>query len=308
MYAYLVNINTTTNKHMITNFLNYLQYEKRSSIHTVSAYENDLKQFNQFCLNHLGVNEEDFDSTQVKFDTVRAFVVQLIDNKITPRSVNRKIASINAYYKFLLQKELISELPTKKLKALKLSKRLPSFVKQQEIDHLFNPSIFAENKYPDRDRLIIELLYGTGIRLSELINIKVSDINFANNTLKVLGKRNKERLIPLHQELIESLKSFIATQNKSDGAYLITTPKHNKAYPSMIQKIVKTYLSKVSSSEKKSPHVLRHTFATHLLNNGAELNAIKDLLGHSNLAATQIYTHNSISRLKKIFNKTHPKS
>jgi len=294
---------------MVKNFLNYLKYEKRSSSNTLEAYQNDLSQFEIFC--HAQLNEIEkasFDIAQVKFDMVRAWVVELIDNELSPRSVNRKIASLNAYYRYLLEREIITELPTKKLKALKVSKRLPQFVKEQEIPQLFSTKNYATSKYPDRDKLVIELFYGTGIRLSELINIKVGDINFANKTLKVLGKRNKERLIPLHHDLALLLEQFIEKHLKDEVDFLITTPKNKQAYSSMIQKIVRNYLTLASSSEKKSPHILRHSFATHLLNNGAELNAIKDLLGHANLSATQIYTHNSIGRLKKIFNKTHPKS
>lgn len=296
---------------MIKNFLNYLQYERRSSSNTLEAYKKDLEQFEAYCqLDALSedVDNEPFDIAHAKFEHVRGWVVSLIDQKLSPRSVNRKIASLNAYYRYLLEREEIQELPTKKLRSLKVSKKLPHFVKEQEIPQLFSLENFSTSKYPDRDRLVIELFYGTGIRLSELINIRVGDINFSNKNLKVLGKRNKERLIPIHFDLLLLLQEYIEKQNKDESDFLVTTPKHKQAYPSMIQKIVRSYLSKASSSEKKSPHILRHSFATHLLNNGAELNAIKDLLGHANLSATQIYTHNSIGRLKKIFDKTHPKS
>ncbi len=296
---------------MIKKFLNYLQYEKRSSTNTLGAYKKDLEQFEEYCFTveaQSTSEDQSFDISQAKFELVRGWVVSLIDQKLSPRSVNRKIASLNAYYRYLLERNIIQEMPTKKLKSLKVSKKLPHFVKEQEIPQLFSIDNFSTSKYPERDRLVIELFYGTGIRLSELINIKVGDISLTGKHLKVLGKRDKERLIPIHFDLVLLLEQYLEKHVKDEGDYLITTPRGKQAYPSMIQKIVRNYLTKASSAEKKSPHILRHSFATHLLNNGAELNAIKDLLGHANLSATQIYTHNSIGRLKKIFNKTHPKS
>ncbi|MBX2840392.1 MAG: tyrosine-type recombinase/integrase [Flammeovirgaceae bacterium] len=293
---------------MIQSFLNYLQYEKRSSPHTIKSYKKDLEQFNDFCVSQILSETETIALENVQYETIRGWIVQLISDEISPRSVNRKIATINTFYKFLLKKGKIEDLPTRKLQSLKYSKKLPNFVKEAEMEGVFESGFPEGQNYSMKEKLVIELFYGTGIRLSELINLKVEDINLNNKVLKVLGKRNKERMIPINAKLLELLENYITIHELTPDHFLITTDKGKQAYPSMIYKIVNNYLSLYTTSGKKSPHTLRHTFATHLLNNGADLNAIKDLLGHANLAATQIYTHNSIERIKKIFEQAHPKA
>ncbi|WP_020533607.1 tyrosine-type recombinase/integrase [Flexithrix dorotheae] len=293
---------------MIQSFLNYLQYEKRSSPHTIKSYKKDLEQFHEFCLSQFPLGTETVVLETMDYEMIRSWVIQLIADEISPRSVNRKIATINTFYKFLLKKGVIEDLPTRKLQSLKYSKKLPNFVKETEMEGVFETGFPEGQNYSMKEKLVIELFYGTGIRLSELINLKVEGINLNTRVLKVLGKRNKERMIPINDKLLELLENYIKTNELSQDNFLITTDKGKKAYPSMIYKIVNNYLSLYTTSGKKSPHTLRHTFATHLLNNGADLNAIKDLLGHANLAATQIYTHNSIERIKKIFEQAHPKA
>jgi integrase/recombinase XerC len=243
---------------------------------------------------------------------IRSWIVTLVEQQLDPSSINRKIACLRSFYKFLLRQEVITSNPTAKLKILKTPKRLPHFVLENDmVSMLDNQGRFEMNFSGLRDQVIIELFYGTGMRLSELLSLKISQVNHAERTLKVLGKRNKERIIPFTSQLETVLQAYLKARQKEfsiENDLLIVTDTGEKGYPMFIQRIVKKYLRAYSSVEKKSPHVLRHTYATHLLNKGAEINAVKDLLGHSSLAATQVYTHNSMEKLKRVFDQAHPKA
>ena len=283
-------------------FLNFIKTERRLSPHTIKSYSSDLKQFSKFLSKVCNINS---DINQVTFQTIRSWVVCLLENNINPRSVNRKISVLKSYYKFLLQEGILSYNPMIKIISPKTSKRLPSFVDKDDIQNLLDKVKFENNYIGNRDRLIIEFFYVTGIRLSELINIKISDIDFYNNHIKVLGKRNKERLIPLSNNMTNKLKNYV---NENDISEYLFNNKGKKMYSKLVYRLVKKHLNLVSSIDNKGPHVLRHTFATHMLNNGADINAIKELLGHSNLNATQVYTHNSIEKLKSVYNQAHPRA
>ncbi|WP_420582730.1 tyrosine-type recombinase/integrase [Reichenbachiella sp.] len=291
---------------MIKPFLKYLLQEKRYSSHTVQAYETDLLQFQDY----LECIDLELTLEEAGHKMLRAWVVSLIEADINPRSVNRKIASLRSFYKFLLKREVISENPATKLRPLKTAKALPEFVLKDEMDVLLDRVEFSDDFEGTRDKLIIELLYGTGIRLSELIHLKDQDVDHFNQSIKVLGKRNKERIIPLTLGNIRLIEAYakVKEQVVATDDWLLTTDKGKKCYPMMVYRIVQKYLGYISKVYKKSPHVLRHTYATHLLNNGADLNAVKDLLGHSSLAATQVYTHNSLDKLKSVFDQAHPKA
>jgi len=241
---------------------------------------------------------------------VRGWAVSLVEAELHHRSVNRKLATLRSFYGYLLRCKVITMNPMLRVSALKTDKPLPQFVEEKSLLLLFEEMEFGADFEGLRDRLILELLYGTGMRLAELLELKDGDINFYDLTLKVMGKRSKQRVIPIYKNLADLVKSYQALKNEQFPGtnVLILTNKGEPAYAVLIQRIVKKYLSAVTSLQKRSPHVLRHTFATHLLNNGADLNSIKDLLGHSSLAATQVYTHNSIEKLKKIFKQSHPKA
>ncbi len=292
---------------MIDSFLNYLRFEKRFSPHTIVSYQNDLSQFESF----LKDQYED-QPASADYGMVRSWIVQLVEKKSDPLSVNRKIASLRSYYKFLMRQEVISKDPMVKIKVLKTKKKLPHFVKEADMVTVLDQQQFEDSHDGWRERLILELLYGTGMRLSELINLKENQVNLRDWTLKVLGKRNKERVIPFSESLVSIIKGYCIVRNKEvearDHGCLIVSDTGGKCYPMLVYRIVKKHLSKFASVEKGSPHVLRHTYATHLLNKGAEINAVKDLLGHSSLAATQVYTHNSMEKLKKVFDQAHPKA
>ncbi len=291
---------------LLDEFLKYLQLEKRYSPHTVKAYQNDLTQF----LDYL---EETYESVlqKAKHPMVRSWLAQMLDYGISPRSVNRKITALKSFYKFLLKEEIIFEDPTIKIVPPKMSKNLPAFVEEGQMRHLLDELDFKGDYAGVRDKLIIELFYSTGIRQAELINLKIKDFDLSSNVIKVLGKRNKERLIPLTKELRQKIDAYLNLRAElpiKDSTYLLLTNKGKKLYPTLVYRQVNHYLSQVTSLDKKSPHVLRHTFATHMLNNGADLNAIKELLGHANLSATQVYTHNTIDKLKKVYNQAHPRA
>ncbi|MGB0806036.1 MAG: tyrosine-type recombinase/integrase [Salibacteraceae bacterium] len=288
-------------------FQKYLQSEKRFSNHTVKAYITDLNQFSNFIIDN-GFSSSIMD---VGHKDIRSWLVSLVnESNISSNSINRKLSSLKTYFRFLQLTQVLSVNPTVKVVAPKMSKKLPEFVDQSSMNKLLNVGVFEEGFEGERNQLIIELLYQTGIRLSELIGISIDDIQELSKTVKVLGKRNKQRLVPLNAEIIKLCVSYLKHRNEIDVSCdsLIVTKKGKKAYPKMIYNIVNSYLAKVSTISKKSPHVLRHTFATHMLNNGADLNTIKELLGHANLSATQIYTHNSFEKLKTIYNQAHPRA
>ena len=291
-------------------FLNYLKYEKRVSPHTVTAYEHDLSQFFSFLQEKLEV----YQLEDVQTEDIRAWVISLLeDEELQAKSVNRKISAVRAFYRYKLKIKEISYNPTLVLQAPKVPKKLPQYVDQKDMAHLFEDVPFEETFEGLRDRTILELFYATGMRLSELLNIKTQDIHLQDNTIKVLGKRNKERIVPFGNRMSELLTSYMENLQKkfNEGTknnYIFVTANGDQLYPKAVYRIVRKYLDMVTTIDKRSPHVIRHTFATHLLNNGADLNAIKTILGHSSLAATQVYTHNSIEKLKSIYNQAHPRA
>ncbi|HTH82957.1 MAG TPA: tyrosine-type recombinase/integrase [Mucilaginibacter sp.] len=291
-------------------FIQYIKFEKRYSPHTVSAYRSDLDQFITF-LNH--PDETVIHPSQITHYQIRNWMVELMNQQLTARSINRKVATLRKYFKFLVQEGVLTINPSSKINTPKIPKHLPVVVEGARLTQMLdNSEVFTDDFKGTRDKLVIEMLFGTGMRLSELIGVKESDINTYEGTVKVLGKRNKERILPLNHELRLLLTKYLElkkSENFSNNSLtLIVTDKGANAYPKLIYLIVQQYLSHISTQNKKSPHVLRHTFATSLLNNGADLNAIKELLGHANLSATQIYTHNSVERLKSIYKQAHPKA
>lgn len=292
----------------VEQFLIYLQHEKRYSSHTIQSYKTDLLQFGDFMLNTF-----ELPLTEVKYVHVRNFMVFLMDDKISANSVGRKLSTLRSFYKFLLRENTIVSNPMALVKAPKVPKKLPVFVDEAKLDLLLDSTEFFNDSFSSvRDRLIVETLFGTGMRLAELLSLKETDINFYDSTIRVTGKRNKERVIPISKTLMQQLKEYAALKtlqnfdNKTPG--LIVTDKGDAAYPQLIRRIVRRYLTYISTQDKRSPHVLRHSYATSLLNRGADLNAIKELLGHASLAATQVYTHNSVERLKTIYKQAHPKA
>lgn len=289
-------------------FSEYLSLEKNYSKHTVSAYIRDLEMFQEF-LN----GEHDSELIEnVNYSEIRQWIVELVNSGISNRTINRKVSSLNAYYKFLQKAQQIETNPLRKHKALKVGKKVQLPFSEDELKLVLEDSIEVEDFESARDKLIIELFYATGIRRIELVNMKLSNVDFSKKQIKVLGKRNKERYMPLLSSLVKSFDTYIDYRNSlstiRDKEYLFLTKKGVKIYEMLVYRIINKYFSIASSKAKCSPHVLRHSFATHLLNEGADLNAVKELLGHTSLAATQVYTHNSISELKKVYAKTHPRN
>lgn len=290
-------------------FIQYIKFEKRYSPHTVSAYQSDLDQFFKF----LNEPEQTINNpAEITYQHIRNWMVHLM-GEMTARSVNRKIATLRKYFKFLLREGLITDNPTSKIQSPKNVKRLPVVVEDEKLNAMLNSEeVFGDDFGGVRDKLVLEILFGTGIRLAELVGLKEQDIDIYNDTIKVLGKRNKERIVPINHELKLLLEQYIHLKKNQSfdniSVTLIVTNKGSDVYPKFIYLIVNKYLSYISTQNKKSPHVLRHTFATSLLNRGADLNAIKELLGHANLSATQVYTHNSVERLKSIYKQAHPKA
>lgn len=290
----------------IQSFVDYLSLEKNYAAHTVAAYRKDVEDFQSFLL----TNFSDDNLTEVNYAQIRSWIIELVDSGLSNRSINRKTSSLNTYYKFLIKIGDVADSPLAKHKALKVQKKVHIPFSEQEIEAVLN-SAATHDFEAMRNKLIVELLYSTGVRRSELINLKLKDIDFEQQQIKVLGKRNKERYIPLLTTVQETLKSYLemrkALPQIKAPDFLFLTQKGAQIYAALVYRIINTYFSEFSSKVKKSPHILRHSFATHLLNHGADLNAVKELLGHSSLAATQVYTHNNISELKKVYAKAHPR-
>lgn len=289
-------------------FADYLQLEKKYSSHTVTAYLKDLGSFQIFAHTEYGYSG----IQQVNYSVIRSWIVFLVDSKISNRTVNRKISSLKTYYKFLLKTGEIEASPLGKHKALKTSKKIQVPFSEMEIIEVMEQLKSEQGFESLRNRLIVELFYSTGIRRAELINIKMNDIFLAQKTLKVLGKRNKERIIPLLPSVIQTISEYLPYRdelgNIKDRDYLFLTPKGVKVYESLVYRVINSYFSAASEKVKKSPHILRHSFATHLLNEGADISSVKELLGHSSLASTQVYTQNSIAQLKEVYRKSHPRN
>jgi len=292
----------------LINFLHFIEFEKRYSPNTIISYKNDLTQFYIF-LNITDKTENDI-IKNIDFRDIKEWIYSLSEQNITNKTINRKISTLKKYYKFLLREGIVNKNPLTKIISPKQPKKLTKFVNQEQINILLDDSLFDSSKNKQTDKLIISLLYGTGMRLSELINLKINDVLFSEKKLKVLGKRNKERFIPLHDKLLTDLKNYFTyrTSLSPDNNYILQTLKGKQLYHKYVYRVVNKYLTLVTTIDKKSPHILRHTFATHILNNGAELNAVKELLGHSNLSATQIYTHNTFEKIKNIYKQAHPRN
>tara|TARA_Y100000385_G_C13064420_1_gene626005 strand:- start:249 stop:1133 length:885 start_codon:yes stop_codon:yes gene_type:complete len=288
---------------LINNFLEYLKIEKRYSNHTLVSYENDLFQFDNYLSNFY----DSLSLVSVDMIHVRSYMVELLELQLAKSSVARKISTIKSLYKFLKKEQVISSSPVQLLETPKIDKRLPTFIKEDEIINLFEEFKFEDSFNGKRDRLILALLYQTGIRLSEIIGLKNKDVRVQE--IKVLGKRNKERIIPISSIVSSLVVDYLNDKNFAfpGNNFFLVTDKGNKLYEKFVYRKVNYYLSMVSSKQKKSPHILRHTFATHMLNNGADLNAIKEILGHENLSATQVYTHNTFQKLKSIHKQSHPR-
>ncbi len=289
-------------------FINYLLLEKNYSKLTVNAYQNDLEDFSGFIKDEYETNS----INKVNYSQIRSWIVSLVENGLSNRSINRKVSALNTYYKFLLKVGDVNLNPLSKHRALKTSKKVQIPFSEAEIKTVLDDLNFADDFESVRDKFIIELFYSTGIRRIELVELKLSSLDLDNKTLKVLGKRNKERIVPLLKSVVQTAVQYLNFRNKletiSDVEYLFLTKKGVKIYETLVYRIINEYFSLASSKVKKSPHILRHSFATHLLNQGADLNAVKELLGHSSLAATQVYTHNSIAELKKVHINAHPRS
>ncbi|CAM1374117.1 tyrosine-type recombinase/integrase [Tenacibaculum xiamenense] len=294
-------------RNLIDKFLEYLEYEKKYSKHTVAAYRRDLTDFIDYC-------EGEFDQDNLKeihYNQIRSWIVMLVDQGLVNRSVNRKISSLKTFYNFLQKIGEINVNPLAKHKSLKVQKKISVPFTEKEVNEVIELLKVKDDFEGVRNRLIVELLYSTGIRRAELINIKESDINFEEKLLKVLGKRNKERFVVLLPFVMDTIRSYMKKKNEleklEDNDYLLLTKKGVKLYETLVYRIINSYFRGVSTKVKKSPHILRHAFATHLLNKGASLYSVKELLGHSSLASTQVYTHSSLEELKQVYNKTHPR-
>ncbi len=289
-------------------FFNYLRYEKHYSAHTLLAYQTDLQQFAGYLLAQYSIP----DINQADHTLIRSWIVSLVQQNLDPRTVHRKLASLRSYYKFELKHGRMQQNPAALVVAPKMKKRLPAFIPEEPLVNLLDNLEFADTFEGWRDKLILEFLYGTGVRISELAGVKQTDVNAFDGTVRVLGKGNKERIVPVNKSLVSCIAAYTAARNRqfpdNPTPYLVVTNSLQKVYPKLIYRTVTKYMRQITSSDHTNPHVLRHSFATHLLNKGADLSAIKDLLGHSSLAATQVYTHNSIEKLKEAFEKAHPKA
>ncbi|WP_052444223.1 tyrosine-type recombinase/integrase [Flammeovirga sp. OC4] len=289
---------------ILQSFLTYLEFEKKVSSHTITAYRIDLEQFQAF------LKEEDGNASLEKATKaeVRIWVASLMESDLSPRSINRKSTSLKSFYKYLKQCGIIEIDPAKTLHVLKTSKRIPQYVKPQEMDNMLNGEVFDDSFDGIRDKLIFEFLYGTGLRANELLSIQVKDLDFYKNTVKVLGKRDKERIVPLHAVLVQQLKTYLSNRKEHQNPDLFLLQDGATLKYSQLYSLVKHYLELNTTAGKKSPHILRHSFATNILEKGAALNDVKELLGHANLSATQIYTHSSLQRMKKVHAQAHPRA
>tara|TARA_R110000737_G_scaffold341211_1_gene364751 strand:+ start:139 stop:1032 length:894 start_codon:yes stop_codon:yes gene_type:complete len=292
---------------LLSQFISYLSLEKNYSKHTVKAYENDIIEFSHFCEMQYDIADID----KVDYSLIRLWIVNLSEREINNRSINRKISSLKSYFKFLQKIEVLDLNPLIKHKALKTSKKLEIPFSEIEMQNVLSIIEYTNDFEGVRDELLIHVLYATGMRRAELLELRLSDVDFETMTIKVLGKRNKERFIPLLSETKSKFKSYfvkrLGLNEIKEANYVFLTKSGNKMYETLVYRLINKYFRVVSSKVKTSPHILRHTFATHLLNKGADLNAVKELLGHSSLASTQVYTHNSISELKKVHSKAHPR-
>jgi len=291
---------------MITAFIEYVALEKKYSKHTITAYKNDLITFRDFCA--ITCNQNEIVSSS--YPQVRSWIISLVDLGVSNRTINRKVSSLKSFYKFLQKTKQIDSNPLIKHKSLKVEKRVQNPFSESEINQVIN--LLEENSDFEsvRNKLMVELFYSTGIRRTELININLLSVNISGKLIKVLGKRNKERFVPILPSLIETIKTYLELRKDITTAsdLLFITSKGNKIYETLVYRVINSYFSRVTSKDKKSPHLLRHSFASHLLNKGADLNSVKELLGHASLASTQEYTHNSIEEMKKEFNKAHPRA
>ena len=290
---------------MIDSFLQYIQYRKNYSSYTVLSYHNDISQFQTFLLSNYNLSIDKAETTHI-----RDWMVALRQEKQSPASINRKLSALKSFYKYLLREKQVNKNPTDGITSLKKPQKLPVFFRENEIDAAIGSHPAEENDFTEaRKHIILEILYQTGIRRAELLGIKNSDFNFFSLTLRVTGKGNKERVIPISKELKEKIQSYLILKEEYIGntSYFIVTDKGEQAYPNFIYRIVKESMGQVSTQDKRSPHVMRHSFASSLLNNGADINAVKELLGHANLSATQIYTHTSFEQLKESYKKAHPR-
>jgi integrase/recombinase XerC len=291
----------------VNKFIDFLLLEKKYSQHTAVAYQKDIEMFQLFLKNEFSASKV----SDANYSQIRSWIVELVSTNISNRTINRKVSSLNSYYKFLLKIEAIELNPLVKHKALKVSKKLQIPFSEIEITSVLN-TIDTDSFEGLRNKLIVELFYSTGMRRVELVNLQLSDIDTSQRQVKVLGKRNKERFIPLVSNVIKTHQAYLDARSKlklvTDSRALLLTLKGVKVYEKLVYRVITNYFDTVSSKVKKSPHILRHSFATHLLNNGADLNSVKELLGHSSLAATQVYTHNSVAELKKVYEKAHPRT
>ena len=291
---------------LITSFLEYLSLEKKYSVHTIKAYKRDLISFQKFCIE--SYQQEKI--SDINYSQIRSWIVDLVERKVSNRSVNRKISSLKSFYKYLQKIKIIQNNPLSSHKALKTSKKIQVPFSIKEVNEVLSNIVIEDSFETSRNKLIVALFYSTGMRRTELIQLKMNSINFSEKQLKVIGKRNKERLLPLLPSVLKSMHNYIKQRDLIDtsGDYLFLTSKGNKLYETLVYRIINNYFSNVSSKLKKSPHILRHSFASHMLNEGADLNSVKELLGHSSLASTQVYTHNSLEQLKKVYKQAHPRS
>ncbi|HRI22580.1 MAG TPA: tyrosine-type recombinase/integrase [Panacibacter sp.] len=289
----------------VRSFLDYLDFEKRYSSHTLISYRADLDQFFAFLSSQYG--ETEVNAVTAPF--IRSWMANLKEKKQSSRTINRKLSSLKSFFKFLISRGIINQTPMTAVISPRINKRLPVFVEEKNTDTLFKHLEFGSDWKGQTDQLILLLLYNTGMRLSELINLKEEQVHIGYSQLKVLGKGNKERIIPISKQLLAYIKDYIFNKPViTETSHLLINEKGKPLYPKYVYNTVKKYLSLITTIEKKSPHVLRHTFATHLMNNGADLNAVKELLGHSSLASTQVYTHNTIEKLKDVHKNAHPKA